>query len=72
MSLSNSITKLLNFKEDNLIFDENFFEIRTIKNKKCFVIKGYLFKLIFICFLFLLILHELLLFWFLYHRKLKG
>ena len=23
MSLSNSITKLLNFKEDNLIFDEN-------------------------------------------------
>ena len=44
MSLSNSITKLLNFKEDNLIFDENFFEIRTIKNKKCFVIKGYLFN----------------------------
>lgn len=31
MSLSNSITKLLNFKEDNLIFDENFFESRTIK-----------------------------------------
>ena len=31
MSLSNSITKLLNFKEDNLIFDENLFESRTIK-----------------------------------------
>lgn len=44
MSLSNSITKLLNFKEDNLIFDENFFESRTIKNKKCFIIKGYLFN----------------------------
>ena len=43
MSLSNSITKLLNFKEDNLIFDENFFESRTIK-KKCFIIKGYLFN----------------------------
>ncbi len=44
MSLSNSITKLLNFKEDNLIFDENFFESKIIKNKKCFVIKGYLFN----------------------------
>ena len=44
MSLSNSITKLLNFKENNLIFDENFFESRTIKNKKCSVIKGYLFN----------------------------
>lgn len=43
MSLSNSITKLLNFKEDNLIFDKNFFESRTIK-KKCFIIKGYLFN----------------------------
>ena len=36
MSLSNSITKLLNFKENNLIFNENFFESRTIKNKKMF------------------------------------
>ena len=44
MSLSNSITKLLNFKENNLIFNENFFESRTIKNKKCSVIKGYLFN----------------------------
>ena len=42
MSLSNSITNLLNFKEDNLIFDENFFESRIIKNKKCSIIKGYL------------------------------
>ena len=44
MSLSNSITKLLNFKENNLIFNENFFESKTIKNKKFFVIKGYLFN----------------------------
>lgn len=44
MSLSNSITKLLNFKDNNLIFDENFFESRTIKNKKCSIIKGYLFN----------------------------
>ena len=42
MSLSNSITNLLNFKEDNLIFDENFFESRIIKNRKCSIIKGYL------------------------------
>ena len=44
MSLSNSITNLLNFKEDNLIFDENFFENRIVKNKKCSIIKGYLFN----------------------------
>ena len=42
MSLSNSITKLLNFKEDNLIFNENFFESRVINNKRCSIIKGYL------------------------------
>ena len=42
MSLSNSITNLLNFKEDNLIFNEDFFESRIIKNKKCSIIKGYL------------------------------
>ena len=34
MSLSNSITKLLNFKENNLIFDKNFFESRTIKKAR--------------------------------------
>ena len=44
MSLSNSITNLLNFKEDNLIFNENFFESRIINNKKCSIIKGYLFN----------------------------
>lgn len=32
MSLSNSITNLLNFKEDNLIFNKNFFESKIIKN----------------------------------------
>lgn len=42
MSLSNSITKLLNMEDNNLIFNENFFEERTINNKRCFVIKGYL------------------------------
>ena len=42
MSLSNSITNLLNFKEDNLIFNENFFGNRIIKNKKCSIIKWYL------------------------------
>ena len=44
MSLSNFITNLLNFKEDNLIYNENFFENRIIKNKKCSIIKGYLFN----------------------------
>lgn len=44
MSISNSITNLLNFKEENLIFNENFLERRNIKNKECFVIKGYLFN----------------------------
>ena len=39
MSLSNSITKLLNFKENNLIFNENFFESRTIKNKNVPLLK---------------------------------
>ena len=42
MSLSNSITKMLNFKEKNLIFNENFFESRIIKNKRCSIFKGYL------------------------------
>lgn len=42
MSISNFITKLLNMEDNNLIFNENFFEERTINNKRCFVIKGYL------------------------------
>ena len=42
MSINNSITKLLNMEEDNLNFNENFFEERIINNKRCFVIKGYL------------------------------
>lgn len=44
MSITNSITKLLNFKEDNLIFNEDFFEERQIKGIRCFVIKAYLFN----------------------------
>ena len=33
MSLSNSITKLLNMEDTNLIFTENFNEERKIKGK---------------------------------------
>lgn len=42
MSLSNSITKLLNMEDPNLKFNENFFEERTIKGKRSFIIMGYL------------------------------
>ena len=42
MSLSNSITKLLNMEDPNLIFTENFIEERKIKGKRCLVIFGYL------------------------------
>lgn len=42
MSLSNSITKLLNMEDPNLNFNENFLEERKIKGKRCLVIKGYL------------------------------
>ena len=44
MSITNSITKLLNFKEENLTFYEGFLEERIIKNNRCFVLKGYLFN----------------------------
>ena len=42
MSINNSILKLPNMKDSNLIFDENFFEEINIKNKRCLIIKGYL------------------------------
>lgn len=42
MSIINSITKLLNMEDENLIFNENFFEERIIDDKRCFVITGYL------------------------------
>ena len=42
MSITNSILKLLNMKDPNLIFDENFIEERQIKNKRCLVFLGYL------------------------------
>ena len=42
MSLSNSITKLLNMEDHNLIFSESFIEERKIKGKRCLVILGYL------------------------------
>lgn len=42
MSINNSILKLLNMKDKNMIFDENFIEERTINEKRCLVICGYL------------------------------
>ena len=42
MSINNSILKLLNMKDSNLIFDENFCQERNIKNKRSLIIKGYL------------------------------
>ena len=42
MSLSNSITKMLNMEDVNLNFNKNFLEERKIKGKRCIVIKGYL------------------------------
>ena len=42
MSITNSITKLLNMEDDNLNFDENFLEERNIKGKRSLIIKGYL------------------------------
>ena len=42
MSLPNSITKLLNMEDPNIIFTENFIEERKIKEKRCLVILGYL------------------------------
>jgi transposase len=42
MSITNSITKLLNMEDDNLIFNENFLEERIIDDKRCLVIMGYL------------------------------
>ena len=42
MSITNSITKLLNMEDKNLNFNENFLEERKIKGRRCLVIKGYL------------------------------
>ena len=42
MSLSNSITKLLNMEDNNLNFNEKFLEERKIKGKRCLIIMGYL------------------------------
>lgn len=42
MSINNSILKLLNMKDSNLIFDENFCEERNFKSKRCLIIRGYL------------------------------
>ena len=42
MSITNSITKLLNMEDKNLNFNENFFEERKINKKRCLIIKGYL------------------------------
>ena len=42
MSITNSILKLLNMKDHNLIFNENFIVERKIKGKRCLVFLGYL------------------------------
>lgn len=42
MSITNSILKMINMKDINIKFDENFLEERTIKGKKCLVVLGYL------------------------------
>ena len=42
MSINNSILKLLNMKDSNLIFDENFCEERNFKSKRCLIIRRYL------------------------------
>ena len=42
MSITNSILKLINMKDPNLIFNENFIEERQIKDKRCLVFLGYL------------------------------
>jgi len=35
MSITNSILKLLNMKDNNIKFDESFLEARNIKWKRC-------------------------------------
>lgn len=42
MSITNSILKLLNMKDPNLIFNENFIDERKIKGKRCLIFSGYL------------------------------
>ena len=42
MSITNSILKLLNMKDPNLVFNENFIDERKIKGKRCLVFLGYL------------------------------
>ena len=42
MSITNSILKLLNIKDSNLIFNENFIDKRKIKGKSCLIFSGYL------------------------------
>ena len=42
MSITNSILKILNMKDINIKFNDNFLEERNIKNKRCLIFKGYL------------------------------
>ena len=44
MSINNCILKILNMKEENVKFEENFVEERKIKGKRCLVYIGYLFN----------------------------
>lgn len=41
MSIINSILKMLNMKDKNFIFNENFITERKIQEKRCLVILGY-------------------------------
>ena len=42
MSIINSILKIINMKDKNFIFNENFITERKIQEKRCLVILGYL------------------------------
>ena len=42
MSVINCTLKLLNMKDENIKFDENYLEERNIKGNRCLIIKGYL------------------------------
>ena len=42
MSITNSILKLLNMEDNNLIFNEIFLEEKKIKGRRCLTFIGYL------------------------------
>ena len=42
MSITNSILKLLNMKDKNINFDENYLEEITVNGKRSLIFRGYL------------------------------